>query len=182
MRNLLFFLVVFFSFAACKKNNTPVTPTSNNNPSNPGNPNNPNNPGRQTAWYIPNWYSGDTLVGDVLDSMNQFTGERDTIFTLTVNDTSFIVYRSQKYYIWTESIFGTDTFVSDAQQYTNCRIGTAPDSAHIVSSSTMNSVGPHKYKDQQGNWTYQRQQIMLGDWKHFRKVNFGHYSALNTKP
>lgn len=162
---------------ACKKTTSPpqTPPSSNNNPTNPGNPNNPSQ--QSKAYFIPNWYSGDTLLGYELDSTNQSTGYVDTIFTLTIKDTSFVVYKGKRYYIWTEPIAAIDTFEPDADQYGNCVISPTTDIKDAISESWLNIAVPHKHKDLQGNWSYTRQSIIVNDWTNFKKVNFGYYAS-----
>lgn len=166
MKNLIIILIVF---AACKKPSTPVTPATPT-------------PSGAVAKFMPNWWNNDTLYGTELDANNTPTGKYDTIITKTVNDTSFIVYRGKQYYIWVEPATATDTFKTDKQQYVNIVISPDKNINNAISKSLLNSASGHKYKDQQGNWSYQSQAIMLNDWKNFKKVNMGFYQSKRQYP
>lgn len=176
--NKVLFMAVMLWLAGCTKPGNPPTTPGNNNPSNP---NNPNNPTTAQAHFIPNWYSGDTLYGTILDNMNQWTGDYDTIFTLTIKDTSFIIYKSKRYYIWKEPLLATDTFVNNESTYVNCVVSPTTNIADAISESALNGAMPHKYIDAQGNWSYTIQSIVLNDWKKFAKVNGGVYMSRYQK-
>lgn len=155
MKNVIMILLLC-CFVSCKKKTNPTTPT--NPPVN-----------TPTAKYIPNWWSGDTLTGFITDTMGQITGKFDTIYTKTINDTSFIIHNGIQYYIWWEPLFTTDTFKENELQYSNIALSTTKDTFGVISHSWLNSASPHKYKDQQGVTNHQQQRIMINDRS---KVNF----------
>lgn len=140
MRYAILIALALFAVACKKGTTTPVTPNtpSNTNPSN--NPNNPNNPNSTVYWshYLPNWKT-DTLTGEIADTnlINQGIWY-DTIFTETVNDTSFIIHKGIRYYIWTMSLTGLDTFVNDELVYFNIFINTKPDTAGAIIKGGIN--------------------------------------------
>lgn len=164
MRNVLI-IFACICMVACKKTATPTTPST------------PTPTTTKWAKFIPHWWNNDTLYATVLDSLNQPIGQ-DTIITKNVNDTSFIIYRNKQYYIWTESISGLDTFENDRMQYGNIKISLDRNTNNTITNSILNTAIPHKYKDQQGNWSYQRQMIGINDYKNFKKTNLGAYSSM----
>ncbi|WP_276131622.1 hypothetical protein [Polluticoccus soli] len=167
MRNTILILLLC-CLVSCSKKTNPTTPT--NPPVN-----------TPTSKYIPNWYSGDTLYGMLTDTMGQFTGKYDTVYTKTVADTSFIIYNGVQYYIWWSPLTSTDTFKNDQLQYSNMAISATKDTTGIVSHNLLNSATPHKYKDQQGVTNHQKQLILVNDRS---KINFkawnGSYQSRTT--
>lgn len=154
--------------AACSKNNNP--------PATPNTPN-PINPNGAIAKFIPNWYNNDTLIAIVLDSLNHAKGY-DTIITKTANDTSYIIYKNKQYYIWREPFVSTDTMLPNQKQYSNIYISPTTNKAQAISKSGLNTAVPYKYKDQQGNWSYQAQGMMINDQNtSFPKTSMGYYMS-----
>lgn len=160
MKNYIIFLLIALS--SCNPNNNP-TPT----------------PTGFTGHWIPNWWNNDTLIAYELDSMNHFTGYVDTIFTKTVLDTSMIIYRGEKIYVWKEPLFVTDTFKDNQQTYVNCCISPTLNKANAYSYNAFTGVAPYKYLDAQNNWSHQYQSILVNNYAHFRKVNGSTYTAIH---
>lgn len=181
MKKLLLAAIALVFIVSCQKTNNNGSGTGGNNNNGGGNNGNGNgNPTPTTTQFkgefIPNWQS-DTLRGDVLDSNNQYTGEIDSIITFSIKDTSFIEYEGKRYYIWVEALFdwNVSPFVPNDCLYTNIAISPTLDLNDAVSYATFNSAQPYRCLDQQGNWTYRSQQLLLNDWEHFKKVAFGFY-------
>lgn len=150
MRKLLFLLIVL---SACSKPSTPTTPSTTTTPG--------SGTTLTSAKYIPNWYNNDTLYGLVCDTMGNWTGNYDTVFTKTVNDTSMIVYKGISYYIWWNPMLPTDSFELDKMQYGNMAISTKKDTTGIISLGLLNGASPHKYKNQSGSINHQQQAVMI---------------------
>jgi hypothetical protein len=145
----LYFVIVLCLLFACKKTN----------PNNPATPSNPTT--NYYAHYIPNWWNNDTLVGMILDS-NQVPAGYDTVYTKTVNDTSFIIHKGVKYYIWCTAWIGEDSFKNNKDTYFNVCINTKPDTIGMPIKLYNNNVAvPYKYLDSHNNTAYQLQRIVL---------------------
>lgn len=169
MRGLALCAIISLAIISCNKNNSTPTVPNNNNPGNPS------NPSGTTAWFIPNWLADDTLVGYEVDAAGDLTGVLDTIFTYTDNDTSFITYKGKQYYIWAETGFGADSFKADDKSYTNCVISPTTNKADAISKSTLNAIYPHQYKNAQGDWEKQVQELTINDWTNFRRCRYNTY-------
>lgn len=172
-------LLTVFAFSCNKNPNNPVTPQSQNLPSQPGQPTT-----QFDAHFIPNWFNNDTLYGYVVDANGLPTSEHDTIFTKTVNDTSYIIHRNKQYYIWTVEWFGNDSFKADQQSYNNIVINDRLDTINAIIYDVIATVLPHKYKDERGNWTFQNQLLLLNtNPKYSIFTGYqGHYQAKHRKP
>lgn len=167
-------VIATFLFFSCNKPSTP--PVTPNNPT-PNNPNNPNNPQTPTAWYIPNWLTNDTLTGLIVDSSGTPTGY-DTIYTLTINDTSFIVHKNKRYYLWKEAAYTADTLIPNQNSYANCVISPTTKIADAISKSIGNVASPNKYVNAWGDTMRQPQSLSIGDPTHFKvNVAYGVYSG-----
>lgn len=174
MKKLLIFASIFIAIGCQKNPNNPVTPST------------PNNPVTNTyywAHYIPNWYNGDTLLGYIADSNGIPTGVYDTIFTKSLNDTSYIIHKGKQFYIWTTSWLPTDTFKTNQQIYINVVINDRRDTVGALSWNLGNSVATHKFKDKAGNWEYQLQYLYLpgNNPKYDRFKAMGSYLSKNKK-
>jgi hypothetical protein len=98
--------------------------------------------------WIPNWHSNDTLYGPY--------NVGDSMITLTIGDTSCIIYHGVKLYVWKESWVWDSV---NTMYYTNCRINNipfdttgcwAPDAVVVPSQMPYN-----------GQIAYQRQSVVM---------------------
>lgn len=163
MRNIISGVLFILAIASCNK---PSNPTPNPNP-NPQNPNPPGNPTTGYWWkFIPNWYNGDTLVGEIYDNSGGFpklTG-RDTIYTFSNLDTSYIIHKGVKYYVWTaryDMNNPADTFHPNTSFYTNVYVNTKVDTLNAFSSDIFSQADPYKYIDANGQWKHGKQRLNL---------------------
>lgn len=153
MKHFTVLLTLATGLAACNGNNnsnTNVTPTQ---------------PAQPYVRWIPNWYSGDTLVATEVDAATGLpSGEFDTVYTRTVQDTSFVVYKGQRYYIFQYRAYPYDTTDKVSQVIPVCISTTRDTTGSVISLASITSAGPYRYRDAQtGQWIHQPQNLVMGD-------------------
>lgn len=133
---------------------------------------------------IPNWYSGDTLIGIIVDEQGKPTGEHDTIFTKTVQDTSFIIHKGIQYYIWTVSFSQKnkpDDFLPNERIYMFVRCNTIFSYENApVTGTNVDFASPHKYLEN-GQWKSQIQRIALRGETTVFKARWGEYNGIGQR-
>lgn len=133
------------------------------------------------AW-IPNWYPGDTLYAFVIDNTGATTGEYDTITTWTSGDTTGIYYHGLKMYLWWNMTLPNNTLEPDKMVYGFIAFNTVPfDTTGALSWGMANTVSPHKYVNQYGDWVHQRQRVYFNKHGNLSvKVYNGYYESKRT--
>jgi hypothetical protein len=173
-RYVIYVIFTLLVIASCKKDKTNVVAKSTSS----------------TVYdpkWIPNWVGGDTLYGGLIDTMGGLNGY-DTIYTMLIGDTSCILYKGEKMYVWGSSYFNTfrqvvDTFGADESLYENSYIGTVPFDtlSGIKDHGPLTAAKPHKHKLEDGvTWQHQKQTIILHNYVNFGHVNFNVYSSKRT--
>jgi len=161
MRKLLVALLCVLAIASCSKPTSP-TPTPTPQPPNP-----PGNPNVGYWWkFIPNWYNGDTLVGEIYKNVagTPTLDGYDTIYTFSNLDTSYIMHKGVKYYVWTaryDMNNPADTFHPNTNFYTNVYVNTTVDTLNAFSSDIFSQADPYKYIDANGQWKHKKQKLTL---------------------
>jgi hypothetical protein len=107
-RLLLAAALISTVFVACDDNDNPQPDTGKN-------------PGTTLPEYhwIPNW-SNDTLYCILSGGMG--SAIKDTLYSLKDKDTSLIIYKGVRYYVWTIA----NPFMPNAKTYNNSFIGSKP--------------------------------------------------------
>lgn len=87
-----------------------------------------------------------------------------------VIDTSCIIHKGVKYYIWTakysrnkseEDLFKDYAFTKDASGYVNVYVSEILDTAKSHSRGLISQANPYKFKDENGQWKYQTQRLNI---------------------
>lgn len=88
--------------------------------------------------WIPNWVS-DTLCCIIPGG----GGAKDTLFSYEVKDTSLVLYKGKRYYIWTAA----NPFTPNAKTYNNCYISTRPlDPGSALAGHILFTVEPGVFR------------------------------------
>ena len=153
MKKLLTLALLVTFFSCDKADPEPETgiPATNTNPNTPGEKE------ELPWWYIPNWRHGDTLES-VITQNGQITG-LDTIYTYVEGNATMIVYQGKKYYIWKQAKYKEEKLIPDQNGYTNCIVSPTVDAEDALNKGVECIVWPHRYKDENGLWKYQKQVV-----------------------
>lgn len=110
--------------------------------------------------FIDNWHKGDTLYTSYPTQAGII---EDTMFTDNVNDTSFIIYKGVRYYIWAIPKYSTDTLLANDQVFSNVAVSRTYNVKDAISYERRNNALPYKYVDKNGKVGYQKQWFILYD-------------------
>ncbi len=161
MRKHTMFLLLFLLAACSKDPNNPTPPPNPPGGNNPGNPPGTQGSNGHAHHFIPNWAT-DTLIGYAYP-------ESDTLYVGTSNDSSYVIFKSVKYYLWTSSVMPVsehpDWFEENSVYYYFCYIGIK---AFDNENALTGGVGayPHKYYDSNyGVWKEQSQKLSISSLK-----------------
>lgn len=163
------FIPVLLALSSCSTVNSTSTPSQP-----PA-----TNAGAGFKRWIPQWEANDTLVGVVLDASGNVTGE-DTVFTAQAGDTSLVIYKGRRYYLFQYKTGLSDNDSTSSQQsYIGVTLNTRPDTIGRPFKTQL-AANPATYT-MDGAVQKQRQALLFCPQPFFPLVNAGTYLSKRVR-